>query len=441
MFKIIYKYLFEVQILHEYYMATNDSDSLFSLSSQELNSITNTRISQNKFNIWNDIAIAPTAETARILEKYHMVFKRTATGFFIGIEVLQKQNNSGNIDFYPFIEISKALELNFEMRIVNADFKNISNFRLRRIFTSTYFFNNYLDLNSKAFPALSLPVNEYNSSKTYEMGELATIGGTLKQALRNTDNPFSQNWQEIDDVGIVNEADSILLPHVFTYTFPVGSVGTSASFTLKQLDGTTVKNLSFSGSHPLKDAQLDFRHTNNITGDAIIKNGIYQLDITSASGSTTTRKVILNDKLYNMSSLGIISINTGVNTPFFQILKSDGSIDASRNNADGTTHPKFEIRFKNRMTYWRYRSTQNKKLEVTPVSNNFLEESGKNLHTRSAMPMRALPSEFIYTDTATGQEESVYLPGPANPSFILDVDGRVFSEIYTSKIDGLIKEN
>ena len=442
MARIQYKRLFEVQILHDYFLSKPDGSSIYELTNAQKAAFLNKAVSLDQYNVAQYLMIHPSEMTKQLFKNYHLKIAVRSTGFIVGIEVKSKSLATGEELYFPFIDGVAGLNLGFHLKLLRHELKNSTNSRLQLPAPYHYYFNNQNQDGLKNFPSLSQPVANFQSGTTYETSELAVVGGTLSQALVETNNANPTEWQTIGGIGLVNEQDRVLLGKQFTYQLP--TFVTNAEATLKDLAGIEIKKITYTHTDPFQKLALDFRSKDSQTGETPddILDGNYRLEV-RADGSLVHNKVVkLSSDLYHRTDLGAIEIILNESDPNFKLFNADGSI-ITKKNADNSVvlHPIFEIRFKCRSTYWRYLSASGKNLGTTPKSAGFLTADGGRLRTRSLKPLTQYPIEFQSDDTATPAiNERVFLPNP-HPNGIKKEDSRLYSDIYISPIKDLIIES
>lgn len=122
-FSITYGLLFEVTLLHNYFL--NNGEEIFASMTADDKAKMLQQFNTDTFTI-----ITPTLESNKVLKNYKMVFKKTKTGFKVYIKV--KETNE--ID--PFIKIPSNLNLKFLIQINDYQFENYTDlkFALNQIF-------------------------------------------------------------------------------------------------------------------------------------------------------------------------------------------------------------------------------------------------------------------------------------------------------------------
>jgi len=428
----IYKRLFEIKILHEYYLSESADDNYFGLPEDQRDFVLNSKIANRSYDIWKDLIIKPTPSTKNILRGHHLRFIKTKSGFFVGVEVKPMINNAGVEEFFPIIKMTPDVELNFTMSIKNQYFNNYTNLKIDRSTPVICYFNNKNSSVNKVFPSLSEPVQAFQIGTTYEMGELANISGTVKEAVTKTTSSVSTDWQDVKGEGFVNQGDKNLLPHFFNYRFstPISN----AQIVLKKANGSVVKNLRLTDTRPRLNYAIDLRKDQD---NKDLGEGEFTLEITGDGNSIDNFKLFLSEEKYIPNGFGTISISTQTSDQDFQIIKNSGALITQRTNgAIIVSHPVFEIRLKSRKTIWRYVSRSGKNLSPTALSVPYLNELAGVLYSKSIRPLLASPINF---ESENPIIDTIFLPNPANNSIQMDED-RFYSNIYVSKIKSLINE-
>ena len=99
-FRITYRRLFEVHILHDYLRA----DSTL----------------QNDSAISGLLDIFPTQHSLKLFSQYNLVFRKSPTGFYVGIKV--DADRSSADEAFPFIPLDPRITFSFGVRLVNPYF-------------------------------------------------------------------------------------------------------------------------------------------------------------------------------------------------------------------------------------------------------------------------------------------------------------------------------
>ncbi len=415
---IYYRKLFELRILHEYYLISDSARNFFFLDDVTREKGLNSLIINHRYDIWKDLVIEPTQASRKLMDGRHIRFAGTKTGFVLGVRVKTSNNK-----YYPFIDQGND-PLIFHIRILNPAFRNYTSLRLNSTVASQYFFSNSDPLSSLLYPSLSSPVSDFASGLFYEQGDLANIGGVTLEALTRTTSDQASDWTVSNSTGVAHEGDRLLLPAKFTYSFSRAIAVSQADFTLKTINGDIVKSIHAASPGRLDKVFLNF-------SDALLPGQVYYvLEVTGDNGYHETRRIFPSDDLCQPSGLGAVEILNTSDNNGFSLFDFDGSLKP--------VLPVFEIRLKSRVTYWRYRSNNGIRFKTSPRTNPYLVADNGSLRTRKPVVMAASPLEFRDTNPAIA---SVYLPNPADQSLKTDSGGILYSDIYVPVIKDLILED
>ena len=126
-FAITYSLLFEVTLLHNYFLNSGE-DTYASMSDSDKEKML------QKFNSDFFTAIKPTVKTNTRLRNYKMVYKPSKTGFRVYIKVKE------GIDNVPYIAVPADLKLDFIISINDYQFENYTN--LEFVLNKMFLFSN-----------------------------------------------------------------------------------------------------------------------------------------------------------------------------------------------------------------------------------------------------------------------------------------------------------
>ncbi len=437
---IIFKRLFEVRVLHEFHLAQNNETSFFALSEADRIQKLNDILIRGSYDIRRDLLIQPTGPCEELLKNYRMRFIPTASGFFVASEVNVSTGGGGQEVYAPAVPLSEGVEWSFGVQIKGPQFRNFTNGPFSSPLPLRYLFTNDNTEGNKVLPSLSLPVPVFEENVTYDMGELILLDEKLVQAQEQTGDALT-GWKELtEDHRWASTSDRMLLPMRFGYTVSGAGV-ISAEFILKDSTGTEISRISSldpdvkkqqTDSGDLLEVDLDFS-TYLDTAEEVkdLADGFYQLEVLEAGGINNEWNLYLSDELYNGNSFGGIIIYSTGSDPASRVIDDDGFLVRT---AAGT-HPIFEVRLKNRITYWRYNSINQQKLEAKNKAVDFLEEPAAEnyLVTKDPKSLQQNPLHF------EGGGDKLFLPNPGNTGIRPEKDGRVYSDIFISEVEGLIE--
>ncbi|TPN83957.1 hypothetical protein [Aquimarina algicola] len=437
---IIFKRLFEIRVFHDYYLITGDGTSFYDRNQSDKENILSKKLLNRSYDVSNILSIEPDTVTKENLRRNKLVFAKTALGFIVGIEVIP-ENLSGEVRYKPRFELNTDLHVSFNIRPVVTLFNSITNIGLKSILPSIYYFTNKGKtefVNATQTPHTSYPLSntilQFQQGRNYEMGALANFGGITKEALQNTNSNQADHWEDTDDKRFVNQADKILLPHVFKYQIQEPQNDTQLEFQLLDSGNSTVKTLQKTITTTTRDVVLDFeKETNNSTA-ALIPNGFYTLKITGDSGLELIYPLYLNSSLYDRNQLGVIDIRLDEQNSPFSLLDTNGFLKAKINaNGDKVSHPVFELRFTNRKTYWRYNKEVAFNASEITATSAFLQHNGKRL---TSIKPKGLTSTLVPFKNGN----SLLLPPPQQTAIKVEQE-KIYSDIFINPSNRLLNSS
>ncbi|SFD73583.1 hypothetical protein SAMN05518672_1032 [Chitinophaga sp. CF118] len=322
-FQITYTRLAVVNMLHNFYL-DKEGSAYYSLSQDDQQLRLTDLLSDNRYDLMNNILITPFPATEKILKGQKIVYRQTATGIVLGI--------ASSPGPKPAIPINAELRLQFIIKLKQAALISRSNLRINPVFPACYYFTNDNITTGKTFPSLSASVKNFTDGRIYEMGEWAIVNGNVSQAITRT-STAATGWVTTNDVHGINEYDRILLPTKFSYTFEQAGI-TQATFKLMK-GAVEIKNVSFNNADGLQNVTPDFTPA---------PDDVYTLVITGSNNYNRQYTVYLNNQLYQRDAWGVLDLVIQPANPAFQLIDAGGLL----------TSPAFELRFTSRATYWKY---------------------------------------------------------------------------------------
>ncbi len=424
-FQITYRRLFELQILHEFFLAEGPDDLFFSLSLQDRQARLEKKLLFNQYPLNNHLELLPTAECSAQLQKHKMKFVPTKLGGFVGIQV-----ESGNNSLRPFITPSSTLSLDFVVRIKDPKIWTISQARFDMSSPAIYYLSNRNPNSNKAFPSLAESTDAFQAGYAYEMGELAMINNRVHTAKKDTNSNAAGDWIAVDVAGYVTEHDRFLLPKKFAYQFQ-DFVGINTATVKLEQGGVVIKEISFPQiTRPELPLGLDFStkpDPADNTRSLSIPNGVYDLAIDTNLGTLPLQKIHLHDTWSSGRNLGAIEFFLDAGDPNYALLAGGMVRDP---------HPVFELRLKNRLTHLRY--TQKKPYtatEKTKVANYLDEITPEVLATKT--PRSLITGATIFQAPSI---QTIILPAPSL-DFISKEFGAIYADIFVSTVNPLVKNS
>lgn len=406
-FKVIYKNLFEIMLLHDFYL--KDPAAFHEPGTGEELTLQRNILSQNNYHIGRVLLVEPTQECLHLLRGRRMVFRPTATGFVVAMEVVLETDGSDD-HYLPFIPLEEGLRLSFRLRIKDPHFAHYTNLRVQPGVAGNYYFSNAPQGGGLVYPYLSLEPGAYAGGRYYEMGEQVSSGGDIYQAQVNIDDitsPGSAGWLQREVLPrYVSYRDRQLVGSRIDYQFTLaaGDLAEDAEFRLTDESATEVFHLDEGGTGipPFRFFSLDLSEIEIETGVEGIPPGYYELETSTSAGYSETKDLLIDPARYIPGDLGLLEIvhEPGLND--FRLLEPQGWL----REEDGTTqHPVFQICFQRRSTYWQFYLQEEDIAQVSDsnydvfVSEGYivtkspqeLSVSGKKLNLSNGSEVRQLP--------------------------------------------------
>lgn len=428
---LIYKTLFEVKVLHEYYLTRTSIDSIFlKANPHDRLDFLAEEFKNNLGSIDDDLSFEFPDSLKEVYDSYHIKIIKSYCGCRIVAEVIKSTLASGVEVFTP--KTPFPAELNFLILIgnKNGQMDVITNSKFRQSINAKYFFSNRNISGAKVFPFLTNPVAANDSVYNYDQGELADFGGVVK---KNLNDSIPNHFKTVSGPGLVNqfanENDRVLIPLKFFYSF-IGQSGlTNASFELKDNGGVTIKSFSSQISSAQK-TQLNFSDQPTLDQLNLVsenKNGdVYSLMVSGNNGFSAALTVMFSEQLQN-SDWGLIQINQNVTNGLYNFFDADGFL--KRRNNPRLEAPVFEIPVTSRLAYYKYQNLIGKTLSapVAPLTDYLIADAidPKILITRSPQTI----AKFNLNLANPLNASTTYLPNPDQYNLNIDNQKRLFYEI------------
>jgi len=412
-FSIIYKKLFEVNILHDFLL--EGIPEAFVKQYQE------------KYDIHKYLIIEPTDECKKLLKGHKMLFKKTKTGFFVGIEV-KEQTVNNEVEFTPYVAFETLLSLNFSVHVKDYTFFNFTNLPQTIAKDDIFLFTN-IQKNSTSQPvALSTPIPNFNKSEYYYPGALVTRSNKLWEAKNEKFEQVSfksTEWKEIARKQYFHPEDKVTpVAQKYKYTFTNGAVK-NAHFELFRIDGTKAVEFEIDEDEAIESYELNLMN---------FPSGTYRLEV-NAEGNTDTLEFYWNRDFTLKKPFAVIEI---AHIPAKSVQSSECQLLNTATNPntlwDEKTNRIFNIYFKNRSTYWYYIFS---KPQLEADVNNYgdfipVDDSKTRFISNEIKPLTQIPIEITNFDGET------LLPNPdTNNIYPRRIQGhlpdntfKIYSEIY-----------
>lgn len=431
-FSIQYRPLFSLDMLHDFYLS--EDLELFDGDTKLRDAIVPHQ--QKNYQLSRDLDISPTPDCSQILTDHQLVFKPTNRGFFVAAKVQQIPVVSPAA-FSPFNPLDEPLCLRFKVNIKNPFFFNFTNFRIDKNADSGqrylyYFSNRVKNADNKLY--LSQPIPKQNLNQGYLAGDLYLSGVGLFEALQDIppNNNISNYWKQIykgqtPHFQFITHLDRLTLqPAVFEHTVFNGTQKhQELNILIFNVDDQFVDQQHFTAYDPantsatLRSCSVDLRK---------MKPGVYRLEVRKKDNTILTDfglTFYLDTSLYQQGPLAIIECfhNPNDNSSAYRWL------DAANQNR--LRQPKYELRWKNRSTFWRYYFAKPKAV-AAPGSDVMIWKGGTTLAdpriliTVGTRPLSQVFSRIEHFESNTQQPN--LLPNPELNTIVYE-NGKVYSEV------------
>lgn len=390
---IKYKSIFELDILHHYFLSGGTSNLEFSAMSDSQKAA-----QLKKYQLSDFLELRPDSRTKNLMRGLKQIFVPTNKGAIV--------TNSVDENDEPSIEIEEGTTWTFALILKDKDFGNYTALRTKPSFDASnpsrnnvrrllYFSNTSAGLSS---PSLCQEMEVFDQAErlNYQMNDLVTRNSNMFEATQNSpagSSPSNPNadWQQIEREFYATHADEIRWrSNVFNYQYLNPDVWTR--FELRD----TENNVLFT-DHAQSSAE-NMLYPINMSS---YKPGKYLLEISDTNG-VEQQHFYYHPEFQSESLLAIIEMSHRTDIPgAFRIIRNTGEVKGKA----------FEVRFKNRLTHWRYKSSVD------------ASEIGSVTGTDDALPLTS--NGFVNTVLLN----SISLPNPNSKMIQMESDAN-YSDIY-----------
>ncbi|WP_353480342.1 hypothetical protein [Haliscomenobacter sp.] len=200
---IEYKIVCEIHILHDYYLIDSAGASFFAKNKEQQQSLLNRKLQAGKYDVSKLFELQIDKETIETIKNLKLRLIPTSLGFNLAMEVKSEPQSDGSVRYRPAIPPAKNATLTIGLKAINRLFGNITSVALNQKDNKIYAFSN---VGNRSDNVLSVPVSAFDSTQSYQMGDLALIGGKIQQALENIKGDRTK-WTPVIGSGFVNNAD------------------------------------------------------------------------------------------------------------------------------------------------------------------------------------------------------------------------------------------
>ncbi len=410
-FRITYKRLFTVEILHDYFL-NQGSTPFEDLDPAKKQSV------KKKYDIRNALQVSPTLETEQIMRDHNLLYRQNARGFFVGARLDEVALNSGLQK--PLIPLETPFRLTFGLAFGSPYFLNYTSLPLLASGYEPYFFSNRAGNDVH----LSKPIAAYDSAVAYQAGDLhvddVTTPTQIFEALRNTGpgGRVGADWMAAAVVQPYATRSDLqpIYPSIFQIDVSAASQPSVNVEIRAAGEADPVLVQPATGLPTVTQFSVDLRTLIPGVYDLTVKDGGGSIIETDRSGP-----FLLDDELFAVRVFGVIQIEHDPSVSDEELHLVDLADQTLRS-------PTFTLGFKNRSTFWRYIFNSDQtpaglgEFEPDPLPGDDAATETRRFKTTSVKPLTEAVEELTKFDTTE------LLP---NPSVNLVKPDRTDKQIYS----------
>ncbi len=427
---LIYKPLFEVKLLHEYFITDTIGNTPFNIPDpkirmeflQKASAAEQESIDRDLYSSLPETGSKENPNNIKLIPSY--------SGFKVFIQVNKQRLSDGTEVYEPSFSLADQSAFTIQLHYHHNGFIQYTNGRISSPVPTLYFFCTGDIDGNKSFPYLSNPVPSKTSGRPYEQGELASDGTGIEEYFKDING--ADAWRSVMGNQFANESDRILLPLRFKYKFSKNDPVTKVEVVLKDNKGNELKKLTLPAA-PGSFISLDFSDVASELQEKIpVADQLYSLSVTGDGGYEYYTNIIFSNQLYDQSVWGVVHINvSGVNKEY-NLLEDDGFLVARKNSSGIKTDTRvFEIPVKSRLAYWRYKNKHGDKLDLAPDLTGYLFKTNGLLQTKTP---RAVTNSYFLLSSDIAVEKK-YLPNPIDYASVEDELDRICFYINVPECD------
>jgi hypothetical protein len=349
------------------------------------------------------------------------------SGFKLAVKCNREILPDGRIVFTPLIKIPDTEELLIGVKEMDS-IQVFSNLSLSSPFRRIWYFSNDKFPFPKSFPFLSGPVADFDPANNYAQGELALFDPADVRIFLN--NGTVDPWLPLPGGNYISDTDRMIVPLSFTYHFSAADNVTDAVFSLTDNNGIEIKKTDLAGTDVLRTVALNFRLPGNpilaLPGVTPSTQSLYTLTVTSSNGYARSFKLIFADDSIGITQYtAIIGLRLKSLNAAFNLTDNDGYLQTRiQSNGIKIDPPVFELWMKSSLVYWQYRNNRQKKIKLTPDTQDLLADEDGILISKEPQQLSYAPFLLKKPDNSFQ-----YLPNPAPGDQVKTVDSRLYVNI------------
>jgi hypothetical protein len=332
---ITYNKLFEVKILHHFFL--NKGESVFDSMTDEDKALTMLNYDVREF-----FDIYPTPECQKALSSHNCVFKATSQGIIIGVRAEGDDQNPPNLSLFNPFDDDQVFT--FVIQLKDMGFMNYTALPFTGNSGKMSVFSNLTSGSPRSFPSLTSNPPMYEADTEYYPGDMLANDTnnltTLFTALNKTTNPVtnSVDWMIetlADHVPLtyanINDQHSVV-HGILLYKVSLPDV--TPSIRVKTSSGIIISPEINILAGEYRTVQVDMRG---------FPDGFYTIHFESPDPHYDDDIAFyLFQKRSN--PFGIINLALQSDDPDYSMIDASGFLRS----------PVYELRCRNRLTYWRY---------------------------------------------------------------------------------------
>jgi hypothetical protein len=372
----MYKNLFEVKIRHHYFLNKGEKE-WDSMTTEERNN------QEEKFDVREILDITPTMDCTKLLNAQNCVFRKTASGILVGIKAKPDSANAGK--FNPFVTLTNET-FRFAIKLKDYNFLNYTALSLQSDRNKMYVLSNNNINSAGSYPSLSCIPPVFESGKTYMPGDMLSDNAISQTRLytalvKTTANPTgSADWLT------ENQGTGTPMSYInLNDNYPVANG--FFTYTMKEKDSIPIVQIKDAAGNTI-NPKMEI-----LLGDFYI----LQVDMLKYKEGFYNIKIDSNNPAYHDEVT--FYLMQGSNSPFaiieIKVISRQSAYDLI--NQGSLTSPVFEIRFRNRHTYWRYISKK--------FSSPFI--------TEDPLPLTRFGNIEVLKPPEPEETETMSLPNPS----------------------------
>jgi hypothetical protein len=423
--------LFEVKILHEYYLTDSDGANIFDhpLQKDRINFLRD-RFLKGDANINEEIKCVLPVSSRRLFKDYRLKLVPNYAGFKVAIEVIPNTLGDGTTTYQPKVQLPANTALHVLLAKKNNYIDAFTNGRMNRRVDARFYFSSEEFSGGKAFPFLTNGIPDFDAAFSFEQGELATHGVNDIRAFYK-DTADSTQWLNLNGAGYANERDRLLVPLGFNFAITSAN-STTVDFVLKDSTNTVRAEYHFKQSEPIRKVFITVNRNDVLTVPENVATAplFYTLEASGNNGyADKVNLIFYNGEERVSDSWALVQVNVKNANSNFDLLDAQGLLK-TRRKANGTfdpLHPIFEIRVRSKFTFWRYVNDENKDFQNN-LHGDQLELIVGRLVSKKPRPLSHSPVFFKKPDNS-----AYYLPNPRPHDLVRSESGRLYSDVFVSE--------